>query len=387
MTVPFERLRQANLRVDEEYESNGAQNSSGDVLCKLMGVGSLGGFRKRKAATGSFAYIALESTNKEIDWIDVIDIENGIVTYYGDNRRPGHELHNTKQKGNAILRDCFQNLFEGKRESIPPFFYFVSAGGRNRRFIGLLVPGDAKASQEDQLVAIWRSKEVYRYQNYKARFTILDISEIDRRWLDDLVCGYGADSRYAPDVWKKWATTGVAKPLSSTRVIEYRNKNEQLPLSPEGDSILHIIYDYFIDKYCFEECAIRIVEMMDNNIHHCQHTRYIRDGGRDAIGQYRIGRITDGIDVEFALEAKCYKRDNEVGVKEISRLISRLRFRQFGVLVTTSFVGQQAYKEIKEDQHPVIIIAGVDIVNILYEAGYKTIDEVSNWLQQFRKEK
>ena len=48
-----------------------------------MGVGSLGGFRKRKAATGSFAYIALESTNKEIDWIDVIDIENGIVTYYG----------------------------------------------------------------------------------------------------------------------------------------------------------------------------------------------------------------------------------------------------------------------------------------------------------------
>ena len=120
MTVPFERLRQANLQVDEEYESNGAQNSSGDVLCKLMGVGSLGGFRKRKAATSSFAYIALESTNNEIDWIDVIDIENGIVTYYGDNRRPGHELHNTKQKGNAILRDCFQNLFEGKRESIPP---------------------------------------------------------------------------------------------------------------------------------------------------------------------------------------------------------------------------------------------------------------------------
>ncbi|MCP1762460.1 O-acetyl-ADP-ribose deacetylase (regulator of RNase III) [Bradyrhizobium japonicum] len=36
------------------------------------------------------------------------------------------------------------------------------------------------------------------------------------------------------------------------------------------------------------------------------------------------------------LEAKCYGSGNSVGVREMSRLISRLRHRQFGVLVTTS---------------------------------------------------
>ncbi len=36
------------------------------------------------------------------------------------------------------------------------------------------------------------------------------------------------------------------------------------------------------------------------------------------------------VKVEFALEAKCYGLDHPVGVEDTSRLISRLRFRQFG---------------------------------------------------------
>ena len=43
--------------------------------------------------------------------------------------------------------------------------------------------------------------------------------------------------------------------------------------------------------------------------------------------------------------------------------------RQFGVLVTTSYVARQAYKEIREDTHPVIIISGKDIVETLKKAG------------------
>src|SRR5262249_32654333 len=50
---------------------------------------------------------------------------------------------------------------------------------------------------------------------------------------------------------------------------------------------------------------------------------------------------------------------------ETSRLISRLRHRQFGVLVTTSHLDAQAYREIREDGHPVVVIAGRDIVDIL----------------------
>ena len=54
-----------------------------------------------------------------------------------------------------------------------------------------------------------------------------------------------------------------------------------------------------------------------------------------------------------------------VGVKELSRLLSRLRHRQFGILITTSYLASQAYTELKEDKHPVVIISGIDIVDTL----------------------
>ena len=79
-------------------------------------------------------------------------------------------------------------------------------------------------------------------------------------------------------------------------------------------------------------------------------------------------------------EAKCYGIGNSVGVREMSRLISRLRHRQFGILVTTSFVDAQAYREIKEDQHPIVVLAAVDIVNVLRSHGYGDVAAVETWL-------
>jgi len=88
---------------------------------------------------------------------------------------------------------------------------------------------------------------------------------------------------------------------------------------------------------------------MDPNIKIEMVTRPSVDGGRDAIGTYRVGPLADRIALDFSLEAKCYAPENGVGVKELSRLISRLRHRQFGILVTTSFLGHQAYQELRSD--------------------------------------
>jgi hypothetical protein len=90
----------------------------------------------------------------------------------------------------------------------------------------------------------------------------------------------------------------------------------------------------------------------------------------------------DPIAMEFALEAKCYALSHGLGVKAVSRLISRLRHRQFGVLITTSFVSPQAYEEIREDGHPVIILAATDISRILTEAGLNTTDGLTGWLRR-----
>ena len=71
---------------------------------------------------------------------------------------------------------------------------------------------------------------------------------------------------------------------------------------------------------------------------------------------------------------------NTVGVKETSRLISRIRHRQFGVLVTTSAVSRQAYSEVRDDRHPVILISGRDIAELLIKTGFNTAESVQSFL-------
>lgn len=84
--------------------------------------------------------------------------------------------------------------------------------------------------------------------------------------------------------------------------------------------------------------------------------------------------------MDFALEAKCYGPKNSVGVRELSRLISRIKHREFGVLVTTSYVDKQAYQEVTDDGHPVILTTARDIVGLLRSAGVQTPEQVAAWL-------
>jgi hypothetical protein len=106
-------------------------------------------------------------------------------------------------------------------------------------------------------------------------------------------------------------------------------------------------------------------------------SRLARSDEVRAMPAHRRGRIA----IDFALEAKCKGIDSGVGVKELARLISRLRHRQFGVLVTTSFLAEQAYKELRQDGHPVVVIAATDIAQILTDAGLRDEAAVLDWLR------
>jgi hypothetical protein len=126
---------------------------------------------------------------------------------------------------------------------------------------------------------------------------------------------------------------------------------------------------------------MEIAKLFLPDIHHEEMTRPWRDGGRDATGLYRIGKDAGAIDVEFALEAKCFAISTAVGIKATSRLISRLRHRQFGILVTTSYLHEQAYKEIIQDGHPVVIIAARDIAEKL-KSRFGSVETVRNWIER-----
>lgn len=323
----------------------------------------------------------LYSSLNDPDWPDSIENETGLFTYFGDNKNPGHELHDTPRGGNALLRACFENYHNNRRGAIPPFFVFTKgAVGRDVVFRGLAAPGTPANNSTEDLVAIWKSKVDQRFQNYKAFFTILDIPIISRHWISE-IANSNILSSNCPRAWRSWVEQGIFEPLQAQPTISYRTRSEQLPQSEIGNQIITTIHNYFSDNpYLFEHCAAKIVKLMDKNIINIDVTRPWRDGGRDAVGFYRIGTADDNIKVEFALEAKCFRLGSGCSIKHTSRLISRLRYRQFGIFVTTSYLGLQPYKEIREDDHPIIVISGIDIVKILLSVGINTREKVQKWL-------
>lgn len=398
-TIPFEELPNADLIVDAVYEGGTNANFGGEPLSKLIsGVGNRGGFRINGRG-GEKRFAVLFTTGEEKDWPDYIDLNTGQFVYFGDNKTPGHELHDTKKGGNRLLRNAFEWLHaaEPQRARIPPFFVFQSAptakSSRAIQFKGLAVPGYPGMAATDDLVAVWKTTEGQRFQNYKATFTILDVPVVPRAWLESLRAGNPLEN--APTPWSTWVEKGRYTALTSEPTTVIRTEAEQSPESPLQNAILTTIWQHFDGDskakkrdgaFVFEQFAAHVFQLHDQRVIVDEVTRGVIDGGRDAHGRYLLGLPTDPVYAEFALEAKCYQpaingaKANTVGVKEVSRLISRIRHRQFGVLVTTSVVARQAYEEVRDDRHPIIFLSGRDIADILIGAGINTPQLVANLL-------
>lgn len=377
-------LSSAPLVVDAVYRGGRRGNAGDDPFPALLSLSNSGGFRYR-GKLPDLQMLALTSSLSDPDWPDNLDPETGVYTYFGDNKRAGRPLHETPRKGNELLRVLFDNAHSGEagRAKTPPIFVFASTGEwRDAVFLGLAVPGTSDLAAAEDLVAIWRNSDGMRFQNYRARFTILDVPTISRLWVEDLILGT-SDSVHAPKAWKDWVKTGRARALQAPRSVQHRTKSEQVPSDAEGLAMIAELHGHFAGRpHSFERCAALLVKVMLPEIAEMDLTRPSRDGGRDGVGRLRIGFGQASILVDFALEAKCYGLNNSVGVREMARLISRLRHRQFGVMVTTSWVDLQAYREIKEDEHPIIVVAAADLIELLVRSGTPTIAELRIWLDR-----
>ena len=386
--MPFEYLPASDLIVDAVYAGGSHGDVRDDPICPLVGGGNQGGFRYLGSPTSfNLRHCVLYSELDNLDWPDRLDLETGIFTYYGDNRTYGKDLHDTTRQGNIFLREAFHRLHLGERHTIPPIFVFTKAGhARDVVFRGLAVPGGSGVSENDDLVAGWRTKEGNRFQNYRAIFTVLDVPRIERAWIDRLKAGEPPEAG-APQHWLQWRATGVYRALTAPRTRAHRTPSEQIPTDSGDLQLLRQIVSYYDShpdgKYGFERCAAELFRLLDPNVRSIDLTRPWRDGGRDALGEYSVGTAPSAITVEFALEAKCKApaSDNSSGVHETARLVARIRHRQFGVFVTTSCVGEQAYKELVEDAHPIVIVSGIDIVGILKDHGIAAPDRLDAWLR------
>jgi hypothetical protein len=176
--------------------------------------------------------------------------------------------------------------------------------------------------------------------------------------------------------------------LTALRETYVKSKEEQLPSSREAEKVkmLQYIHDYFIEKdrgYSFESFACYIVQQLDNNVARIDVTRPFKDGGIDGVGLYKVfSNAPQEVLVDFYMQAKCYNPfTNDVGVKDTSRLISRIKDRQFGIMVTTSYVNKPAYQEILDDGHPIVIITGKTIVDLLVnQLEIHTLEALKSWI-------
>lgn len=392
MRFRFDELPSADLYVDAVYEGGEVSNLSSEPLRKLFPkLGTSGGFRKvnRNDGSGKPAYVVLYTSMEELEWPDYLDEETGVFRYYGDNRQPGRNITDTKLRGNALLEEVFGKLHMfSDLSDIPPFFVFKKTGrGRDVQFLGLAAPGNPRISPDKDLVAFWRTMKEYRFQNYEAYFTILDTknSIISKQWLESLIYDHEHSLRFAPPAWKEFIAFGRdgISALKAKRILDIPTRYEQLQSDEEGNRCIDVIRNFFkTDPFGFERCAVDLVSKMDTRFVGFDLTRPWRDGGRDALGYYVIGtggKANHPLRIDCALEAKCFGQRNAVGVRQMSRLISRIRYRQFGIIVTTSFVDSQAYKEVVEDGHPILIVTASDIGTILRNNSINT-SNVNSWL-------
>lgn len=398
-----------HLYIDAVYKANPeVKNSGGDVISKLLPVGNMGGFRlcgNRQTPK----LVVLFTSGEDIYWKDELDTATGLLLYYGDNKKPGNDLHQTKVGGNLVLKYIFDYACsnnENERRKIPPIFVFrknnsiydESGTGRDMKFLGLAVPGIIGKPNSDWLTAVWGcNRDGDRFQNYKAYFTILDTSSgcefeknagINLAWINDIEEGKTLDSKFAPKVWKKYIEGSKIQPLSSRCAKFVKSKEEQLP---SVDSIqyemLKYLQNYFVSLdggYSFEAFACDMARYLDSSVIDLNTTNPYKDGGFDGIGKYRIfNKVENEVYVDFYLQAKCYNPEsNPVVVKDTARLISRIKDRQFGIMITTSYVAQQAYEEIVEDGHPIVIITGKNIIDYIFDKLQKrTVEELDKWLK------
>ncbi|RJP61812.1 MAG: restriction endonuclease [Ignavibacteriales bacterium] len=374
--IPKDQRENYSLFIDAIYKANPElPDMRAEVLSKLLGVRNQGGFR----TIGSIKtpkLIVLFTSGEDLYWRDELDYQLGTFIYYGDNKKPGQNLLKTNLHGNEVLQwifECSSN--KTARMNIPPILVFKKSSGRDVKFLGLVVPGIDWVPEKEWLVAVWGvTIHGQRYQNYRAMFTVLDTTTnaghgINLGWLNDIENGNAYDSIHAPAMWKRYIDHGKSKPLIARMIKQAVPKEMQLPNNQDEIEMLNYLQHFFVETtrgYGFERFSIDLLKRMDNSIVYIDQTRPYKDGGFDGEGKYRIfSQLENTLQVDFYVECKCYQMSNGIGVKETSRLISRIKDRQFGIIFTTSYISKQAYDEIIEDDHPVIFITGKDIIKTL----------------------
>jgi len=206
--VDFGALPDGSLQLGAVYRSGDAGNVVDDPIAKLEGGGNSGGIRF-EGTLDPFAvrFVVLYTNLMDELWPDAFEDDGRRFVYYGDNKKPWRDLHDTPRHGNELLREIFHAAHLGRRNQVPPIFVFSRwQESRDVVFEGLAVPGAPGQTETEDLVAFWKSHGDERFLNYRAIFTMLPASTISRSDIDAMKSGGWPD--VAPPTWMSWCDRG-----------------------------------------------------------------------------------------------------------------------------------------------------------------------------------
>lgn len=132
---------------------------------------------------------------------------------------------------------------------------------------------------------MWRTTGGHRFQNYRARFTVLNVPSVSRAWISELVSGQMTGA-HCPEPWRTWVEAGRYTPLLAPPTVIIRSREAQHPLAADKP-LLSLVYEHFKERpYDFEQFAADLMRRGYAEVDRIDVTRLWRDGGRDAVGDY-----------------------------------------------------------------------------------------------------
>lgn len=348
----------------------------------------INGMAKLKTPTGQRRPAVLirsspwKAGTEQTPWHDVFDLDNGHVRYFGDHKAGQKKAVGTTT-GNFALLEAFDGhqapTPEGRATAVPLLlFRSVSRDGRVKGQVEFCGVGLIERAER---VVQWAGREHATFTNYVYDVALVDLTaeddQVDWDWISARRNAARPDDevlKLAPAAWRDWVQHGhsalprIRRRVARSKVVKVRDQRPVANSQDEAD--LQTVYQRFDgDKHAFEALAsavaARVMRASGHSYLEGWLTRRSGDGGADFVGRLDLGSGLAGTSLVVLGQAKCIKPDSLVSAEQIARVVARLRRGWIGAYVTTGSYSEPAQIEMVEDQYPVVLINGADLVKEL----------------------
>jgi hypothetical protein len=333
--------------------------------------------------------------SEETPWQDNFDSDNGVITYYGDNKTRTRDA--AAAPGNEVLLEALKvhtSPDRSDRELAIPLVFFqrVVHAGRTKGHVRF--HGFGLVTAAERVTQLHRKKKDY-FANYRFEFAVLSLAHENElfnwAWIDarrNNTLTLKETQSLAPKAWRAWVEGGL------TVLDKWRRRvskllitvaSEQRPAKgSREDRVLREVYAFYHGrKSRFEALASVVTGSIVSRSGGMYHEGWITPGssdeGIDFVGRIDIGAGFARTKLVVLGQAKCESLNSPTGGINVARTVARLRRGWIGAYVTTSFFSDRVQREIIDDQYPIMLVHGLELAReverLSLERGFATVEE------------